>query len=149
MGTFRLVRGIFIFQCSTSQSRRPILFRVSWALIIINVSLLHAPKHSMRRYAVAAEQHQLTVSWRRRQHHRGLRRRRHAAIEANGVKNSGGADMNFIEATASANRKLPPLPRLVTVTGPYHQHFPESRRRRSASCGAGGRGTTGLGAGCS
>jgi hypothetical protein len=57
--------------------------------------------------------------------------------------------MDCIEATASANRKLPPLPRLVTVTGPYHQHFPESRRRRSASCGAGGRGTTGLGAGCS
>jgi hypothetical protein len=126
MGAFWLVRGIFIFQCSTSQSRRPILFRVSWALIIINVSLLHASKHSMRRYALAAEHHQLTVSWRRRQHHRSLRRRRHAAIEANGVEDDGGADMDCIEVTASANRKLPPLPRLVTVTGSYHQHFPES-----------------------
>ena len=28
----------------------------------------------------------------------------------------------------------------------HDQHFPESRRRLSASCGAGGRGTTGLGA---
>ena len=79
--------------------------------------------------------------------------RRHAATEANGVEDSGGADMDCTEAMTSTNRKLPPhrrtLPRLVTVNGPYHQHFPESRRRRSASCGAGGRGTTGLGAGCS
>jgi hypothetical protein len=123
-----------------SEARRPILFRVSWALIIINVSLLQAAKHSMRQHAVAAEQHQLTVSWRRRsitEAFEGGDTRR-----PNGVEDGGGADMDGKEATASANRKLPPHRRTLPITSIFLNRDGGS----PASCGAGGRGTTGLGA---